>query len=104
MRAKPEAAEPWFDRIRKLEPSHPGMLAFFREHCAARGEAAKLATVLTEAQRGMPEGPERSGIVAEIAKLAEEGANAQKAIEQWRNLLRQDPRNKDARDALKRLY
>ncbi len=104
MRAKPEAAEPWFDRVRKLEPAHPGMLAFFREYCAARGEAAKLATVLTEAQRAMPEGPERSAVVGEIAKLAEEGANAQKAIEQWRNLLRQDSRNKEARDALKRLY
>jgi tetratricopeptide (TPR) repeat protein len=104
MRGKPEAAEPWFDRVRKLEPAHPGMLAFFREHCSTRGEAAKLATILTEAQRAMTDGGERAGVVAEIAKLAEEGANAQKAIEQWRNLLRQDPRNKEARDALKRLY
>jgi tetratricopeptide (TPR) repeat protein len=104
MRGKPEAAAPWFERVRKLEPAHPGMLAFFREHCSARGEAAKLATILTEAQRSMTDGVERAGVVAEIAKLAEEGANAQKAIEQWRNVLRQDPRNRQARDALKRLY
>jgi golgin subfamily B member 1 len=104
MRGKPEAAEPYFERLRKLEPAHPGMLAFFREWCGARGESARLATVLAEAQRAMPEGPERAGIVAEIAKLAEEGANAQKAIEQWRAVLRQDPRNREARDALKRLY
>ena len=104
MRSKPDAAEPWFERLRKLEPAHPGMLGFFREWCAARGETTRLATVLTEAQRAMPDGPERSKIGAELAKLAEEGANAQKAIEQWRTLLRQDPRNKDARDALKRLY
>jgi len=104
MRGKPEAAEPWFERVRKLEPAHPGMLSFFREWCSARGESAKLATVLTEAQRAMGEGPERTAVVAEIARLAEEGANAQKAIEQWRTLFRQDPKNKDARDALKRLY
>ncbi len=104
MRGRADAAEPWFERLRKLEPANAGMLGFFREWCAARGETTRLATVLTEAQRAMPEGPERSAVGAEIAKLAEEGANAQKAIEQWRTLLRQDPKNKDARDALKRLY
>jgi tetratricopeptide (TPR) repeat protein len=104
MRGKPEAAEPWFEKLRKLEPANQGMLSFFREWCAARGESARLATVLTEAQRALPEGPERNSIVAELAKLAEEGANANKAIEQWRSILRQDPKNKEARDALKRLY
>jgi tetratricopeptide (TPR) repeat protein len=104
MRGKPEAAEPYFERLRKLDPAHPGMLSFFREWCGTRGESARLATVLSEAQRAMPEGPERAGIVTEIAKLAEEGANAQKAIEQWRAVLRQDPRSREARDALKRLY
>jgi len=104
MRGKPDAAEPWFERVRKLEPAHPGMLSFFREWCAARGESARLATVLTEAQRAMADGPERAAVVAEIAKLAEEGANAQRAIDQWRAVLRQDPRNREARDALRRLY
>jgi tetratricopeptide (TPR) repeat protein len=104
MRQRSDAAEPWFERVRKLEPAHPGMLSFFREWCSARGESARLATILTEAQRAMGDGGERTAIVTEIAKLAEEGANAQKAIEQWRALLRQDPKNKDARDALRRLY
>jgi golgin subfamily B member 1 len=104
MRGRPDAAEPWFERLRKLEPANAGMLGFFREWCTGRGETTRLATILGEAQRAMPEGPERHAIGAEIAKLSEEGANAQKAIEQWRTLLRQDPRNADARAALKRLY
>jgi tetratricopeptide (TPR) repeat protein len=104
MRGKPDAAEPWFEKVRKIEPAHQGMLSFFREWCAARGESARMATILSEAQRALPEGPERNAVVAEIAKLAEEGANANKAIEQWRSILRQDPKNKEARDALKRLY
>ena len=104
MRSRPDAAEPYFERVRKTEPAHPGMLAFFREYCAAKGEHARLAQLLADAQRAMPDGPERSSLSVEIAKLAEEGANAQKAIEQWRSLLRQDPANKEARDALKRLY
>ena len=104
MRARPDAAEPWFERIRKMEPAHPGMLSFFRDYCTARGETTRLTTILTEAQRSMPEGPERTAIATEIARLAEDGANAQKAIEQWRALLRQDARHKEARDALRRLY
>jgi tetratricopeptide (TPR) repeat protein len=103
-RGRPEAAEPWFERLRKLDAAHPGMLAFFREWCSSRGDTARFAAILGDAQRSTPDGPERSAIVTEIAKLAEEGANAQKAIEQWRAVLRQDARNKEARGALKRLY
>src|SRR5580692_1022142 len=104
MRERPEAAEPWFEKARKLEPAHPGVLAFFREWCSAKGETTRLAAVLGDAQRSMADGPERAALVGKIAKLAEEGANAQKAIEQWRSVLRQDPRSNDARTALKRLY
>ncbi len=104
MRGKPEAAEPYFERLRKAEPAYPGMLAFFREWCRARGETARLTQILTEAQRVLSDGPERQKISAELAQLAEEGANAQKAIEQWRNLLRHDPGNVEAREGLKRLY
>ncbi len=104
MRGKPEAAEPFFDRLRKLDPSHPGMLAFFREWCGSHGEGTRLVTILTEAQRAMPDGPERTTLVSEIAKLAEEGANSQKAVEHWRAVLRQDAGNAEAREGLKRIY
>ena len=106
MRGRPEAAEPYFtSALRKLEPSHPGMLSFFREWCAAHGENARLSQILTDASRGLPEGRRAGGDrFGEVAKLADEGPNAAKAIENWRNLLRQDPNNKEARDSLKRLY
>jgi tetratricopeptide (TPR) repeat protein len=104
MRQKPEAAEPYFERLRKHEPAHPGMLGFFREWCRQKGEQARLLQILTDAQRAMPDGPERASLAGEIAQLAEEGANAQKAIEQWRALLRAQPNNVEAREALKRLY
>ncbi len=104
MRGRPEAAEGWFERLRKLDPAHPGMLSFFREWCGARGDNTRLAAIFSDAQRATPDGPQRGALAAEVAKLAEDGANAQKAIEQWRAVLRQDARNKEARDALKRLY
>jgi golgin subfamily B member 1 len=104
MRERPEAAEPYFERLRRLEPSHQGMLGFFRELCRARGEQPRLLQILSDAQRSLPDGAARAALGAEIAQLAEEGANAQKAIEQWRAVLRSDPSNIAARDALKRLY
>jgi tetratricopeptide (TPR) repeat protein len=104
MRGKPEAAEPFFERLRRYEPGHPGMLGFFREWAKEKGASGRLSSVLADAHRSMPDGPERRTIAAEIATLSEEGANAAKAIEQWRALYRQDPGNHGARDALKRLY
>ncbi len=104
MRDKPEAAEPYFEKVRRSEPAHPGVIEFFRDWCAKKGALGRLATVLTDAQRALPDGAERRKIAAELAKLAEEGENAAKAIEQWRSVLRQDPTNAAARESLKRLY
>ena len=103
MRKRPEQAEPYFERLRKAEPAQPVMLNFFRELCVERGESQRLAAILGDAQRVLPEA-ERGKVATEIAKLAEEGANAAKAIEQWRAILRQDPTSAEARAALRRLY
>ncbi|RYE95156.1 MAG: tetratricopeptide repeat protein [Myxococcales bacterium] len=103
MREQPEAAEPWFERARKLSPAHPVVVGFFREILDGK-QKARLITVLTEAQRAMADGPERAAISTELARLAEDDANAGKAIEQYKASLRADPTNTAARDALKRLY
>src|SRR5262249_54423951 len=103
-RGKKEAAEPYFERLRKLEPAHPMMLAFFREWCREKGDPTRLVAILTEAQRGTTDPAERRRVSAELAKLAEDGENAAKAIEQWRALLRQDPSSDTARENLRRLY
>ncbi|HKQ68544.1 MAG TPA: hypothetical protein VJT73_04360, partial [Polyangiaceae bacterium] len=104
MRKKPELAEPYFDRLRRLEPAHPGMLGFFREFCSEGDDRARLLTILTDAQRSLADGAEKTGLATEIAKLAEAGANAQKAIDQYKTILRHDPQNQEARQSLKRLY
>lgn len=104
MRGQLQAAEPYFERVRKADPTHAGMINFFREHLTAKGDKARLATILTDAQRAMADGPEKVALATEIAKLAEGAENAQKAIEQYKAVLRTDPENRDAREALKRLY
>ncbi len=100
----PQDAEPWFERIRQLDPAHDSVLGFFREYCASLGDDAHLMQVLQAAQRVMAEGPAKTAISTELAQLAEGQANAQKAIEQYKSVLRQDPDNEGARTALKRLY
>lgn len=103
MREDLEAAEPYFDRVRRADPLHPTMLEFFRAFCS-EGDKARLTQVLSDAQRAMADGAEKRALAAEIAKLAEAQENAHKAIEQYKSILRSDPANVDAREALKRLY
>jgi len=103
MRQRVDLAEPYFDRLRRLDPAHLGMLAFFREACG-EPDRPRLLTILTDAQRSLPDGPEKRALATEIAQLAEAGANAQKAIDQYKTILRSDPGSRDARSALKRLY
>jgi tetratricopeptide (TPR) repeat protein len=104
MRGKPDAAEPWFEKVRKLAPAHGVVINFFREWCEQKNLRARLVAVLTDAQRAMSDGPERAAVAAELARLAEDDANASKAIEQYKASLRADPSNVEAREALKRLY
>jgi tetratricopeptide (TPR) repeat protein len=104
MRGQPDAAEPYFERVRRADPTHAGMLNFFREWCTAKNDKARLSAILTDAQRAMADGPDKRALATEIARLAESQENATKAIEQYKTVLRADPDNRDARDALKRLY
>ena len=96
-------AEPWFERVRKIEPAHEGMLEFFREYCRELGDESRWIDVLQGAQRAMPDGKAKARAAVELAELAEKQTNAQRAIEQYRAVLRQEPNNDSAREALKRL-
>jgi tetratricopeptide (TPR) repeat protein len=107
MRGARDAAEPYFDRLRRVDPSSSAMLSFFREHAEADGSPGakqKLATILTEAQRSTHDAALKKELGAEIARLAESSDNALKAIEQYKSILKADPADADAHEALKRLY
>ncbi|HMA93172.1 MAG TPA: tetratricopeptide repeat protein [Polyangiaceae bacterium] len=103
-RERPEDAEPWFERIRRIQPAHESVLAFFREFCKNIGDESRWIEVLQGAQYAMPDGRDKATIVTELAELAEQQADMQRAIEQYKGVLRQDPDSEMARDALKRLY
>ncbi|HTL26910.1 MAG TPA: hypothetical protein VL280_09855, partial [Burkholderiales bacterium] len=107
-----DQAEEYFRRIRKLDAAHPAALDFYRAYYSAKGESGKLISMLKQVEKGGgPPGRARSesgsgekSISVEIAELAEAQNNPEKAIEAWKQHLRQDPTSAQARAALARLY
>ncbi len=106
MRENMEDAEDYFRRLRKLEPSHQGMLGFYRKFYGEDdANKSKLLKILTDAQRATEDNNLGEKLNVEIAQLAgSEGGNVEKAIDAWKNVLRQEPDNDEARDKLKLLY
>lgn len=104
MRERLDLAEPYFDKVRRVEPAHPGMLEFYRQWLKHKGDDGRLMTILTDAQRALPEGEQKAEIAAELAHLAESQEDVHKAIEQYKAMLRQDPDSASARESLRRLY
>src|SRR5690606_25205089 len=68
-RQSPEEAEPYFARLRKVDPAHPGMLDFYREHLAPQDEA-RWVTILTDAQRVASTEEQKLQLAIELAKAA----------------------------------
>ncbi len=102
-----DQAEEYFRRIRKIDQAHPAALDFYRAYYTAKGETGKLMTLLKAADK--PERRPRSdsgekSLSIEIAELAEQQNNPEKAIEAWKQHLRQDPTSVQARSSLQRLY
>src|ERR1044071_9331440 len=112
-----ERAEEYFRRIRKLDPAHPAAIDFYRVYYPARGENQKLLALLRQVEKSprvRSEGGGTRPITVEIAELAEQQNNPEKAIEAWKQHLRtlggaapESPRDlasREARTALSRLY
>ncbi|HEY1554250.1 MAG TPA: tetratricopeptide repeat protein [Kofleriaceae bacterium] len=102
-----DQAEEYFRRVRKLDAGHPAALDFYRAYYTAKGESGKLMQLLKQAEKGAPRARRDSGeksLQIEIAELAEQQNNPEKAIEAWKQHLRADPASGKARTALGRLY
>lgn len=104
-----DQAEEYFRRLRKIDPAHTAALDFYRAYYPAKGENAKLLAMLRQVEKAAPRtrgdtGDQSRPIGVEIAELAEAQNNPEKAIEAWKQHLRQDPTSAQARAALARLY
>ncbi len=103
-----DRAEDYFRRVRKFDPAHPAAIDFYRVYYPAKGENQKLLALLRQVEKSPRPRVEGDGkarpIAIEIAELAEQQNNPEKAIEAWKQHLRGDPRSSEARTALARLY
>lgn len=104
-RSAPADAEPWFARIQKFEPTHEGVLNFYREYKADLNDDAGLVQILREAQEALPAGDERRRqLEDEIASKQDAQHSAQRYIEKYKSALRENPDDQEAREQLKILY
>lgn len=103
-RQSPADAEPYFARLRKLDPVHPGMLQFYREHLESTGDRVRLVTILTDAQRITQDPKQRASLSVELARAAQASGATDKAVEAWKAVQRMDPTNAEALPALRELY
>ena len=107
IRNAPEEAEPYFARLRKIDPAHPGMLQFYREFLGQRDEdeaRARLLTILNDAQRVAETDEQRRDLAIELARAAQTTDATERAIDAWKAVQRLDPSNEEANAALRELY
>ncbi|MEX1361865.1 MAG: tetratricopeptide repeat protein [Nannocystaceae bacterium] len=98
-------AEPYFRRVRRSEPGDAQVLGFYRSLFADDASATQLMQVLMQAQRAATDNEQRFALAQERATLAEERlGNADRAIEVWRSVMREDGYDRRASQALERLY
>ncbi|MDQ3032095.1 MAG: hypothetical protein M3Y87_06740, partial [Myxococcota bacterium] len=103
-REAPADAEPYFARLRKVDPAHPGMLAFYRDYLPAIGDHGKLLTVLGDAQRVTSDSRLKVELAVELARAAQASGASDRSIDAWKAVQRQDPKNPEALRALRELY
>jgi tetratricopeptide (TPR) repeat protein len=105
MRGQPAAAEPYFARLRKIDPAHPAMLGFYREYLASTGDEQRLLTILADAQRTSGDQGNKLKLAVEVARAAQGNpATVERAIDAWKAVQRLDPDNGEAQAALRELY
>lgn len=104
IRERPDEAEPFFARVRKLDAGHPGMLEFYRAHLGD-DDQPRLLTILSDALRVTKDPDARRTLAVEVARLAQEDASSvERAIDAWKAVQRIDPAHGEAHAALKSLY
>ncbi len=105
MRGQPTEAEPYFARLRKIDPGHPAMLDYYRDYLTQTGDEQRLLTILGDAQRLSGDSGNKLKLAVEVARQAQSNpATVDRAIDAWKSVQRVDPQNGEAVTALRELY
>jgi tetratricopeptide (TPR) repeat protein len=98
-------AEKYFKRIKLNDPRQPLMLKFYVDYYTQQEDWRRLLTVLSTQQSEASETEDKIEIGFQMANIAEENLKSKdKAIEMWRAVLRLNPTQEEAIEALTRLY
>ncbi len=105
MRNEMDKAESYFRRIKRIQPSHPAALNFYRSVYTEAGDWGKLVQTLNEAVRGAKDNEARNALYREIADVAQNRMNnVERAIDAYKAISKLEPENRQANEALKDLY
>ncbi len=103
-REDPEAAEPFFARLRKIDAAHPGMLEFYREQIGDDDPGGRLLTIVGDALRTTTDSERQLVLARELGFRAQRADRPERALEAWKMVERLAPGDLDARVALQQLY
>jgi len=103
-RDDPDAAEPYFARLRKIDAAHPGMLDFYRQRIGDDDPDGRLLTILGDALRTVQDSDVQLRLAREIGARANAADRPERALEAWKIVDRLAPGDLDARTALQQLY
>ncbi|MAQ13170.1 MAG: hypothetical protein CMN30_00015 [Sandaracinus sp.] len=114
IRQSPAEAEPYFARLRKIDPAHPGMIGFYREFLGAKGQSEdadeaqearnRHLTILGDALRVAERPEQKAELGVELARTAQAAGATERAIDAWKAVQRLDPTHEEAGHALRELY
>lgn len=98
-------AERQFRRVRMADAKRPEMLRFYQEFYKAEGSWKKYYSTLSTLRQITEDEDETLALSYEMARVAREEMNSpEKAIDVWKSVLKVEPRNAQARQALHDLY
>jgi tetratricopeptide (TPR) repeat protein len=103
-RDDPEAAEPFFARLRKIDAAHPGMLEFYRKQIGDDDPSGRLLTIIGDALRTTTDSEHQLQLARELGFRAQKADRPERALEAWKMVERLAPGDLDARAALQQLY
>jgi tetratricopeptide (TPR) repeat protein len=103
-REDPEAAEPFFARLRKIDAAHPGVLDFYRDQIDSEDPDGRLLTILGDALRTSTDPEYQLALARELGHRAQSADRPERALEAWKIVERLAPGDLDARVALQQLY
>ncbi|MGB5415866.1 MAG: hypothetical protein WBN01_14585, partial [Polyangiales bacterium] len=103
-REDPEAAEPFFARLRKIDAAHPGMLDFYRGEIGNEDPDGRFLIILGDALRTTTDPDQQLALARELGHRAQTADRPERALEAWKLVERLAPGDIDARAALQQLY